>query len=83
MKVVHFEYTRKDGEETKPQVMVLREDKTYMSGIDITKLKPEDVTDMFNIQREYEGRMKKYIDAAYRKYLKPQAKIISESKGDQ
>lgn len=83
MKVVHFEYTKKNGEQTEPQVMVLREDDDYMAGIDITKLSPEEALDVFNLQRDYEERMKKYIDTAYRKYLKPQAKVISESKGDQ
>jgi len=81
MKIKHFMYEKSDGDESERQVMVLHENKAYLEGIDITKLTPQEVLQLFSIQREYEAKIGPFIKKAYRRFNQDNIKkILAETK---
>ena len=71
MKFKSFTYVKKKDKETKRYLVLLtREDQTHFGGIDLTKLEDEDIKILLDIQKEYETKMKPFVEKAYRLYIK-------------
>jgi 2-oxo-4-hydroxy-4-carboxy--5-ureidoimidazoline (OHCU) decarboxylase len=69
MELRGFNYKKKNGEERKVNVMVLNEQQDSIAGIDVTRLTEKEGQEVFNIQKEYEEKLKPFMKA-YRKFLK-------------
>jgi len=80
MKIKDFNYVKKNGDETKPKVLILHEDNTYMQGIDFKKLTDNEIQTVTEIQQNYEDTIKPFINKAYRRYFKD--KINREGAAD-
>lgn len=71
MKFKSFTYKKKKDNETKNYlVLITKEDDTHLGGIDLTKLEEKEIQILVDIQKEYESKMKPFIEKAYRMYIK-------------
>jgi len=69
MKIKEIKYRKKDGEEIKDyNLLVLKEDKEYIAGIDLNKLNEEETAKIKSIQEEYEEKLKPFMKA-YRNFI--------------
>lgn len=69
MKLKEFTYKKKDGKISDYNLMILNETPDHMMGIDLNKLSEEEVSEIKNIQEEYEKKIKPYMKA-YRNFIK-------------
>ena len=78
MKIKEFRYKKDDDFEDR-KLFVLYEDKEYLKGIDLEKLKDSEVKILETIQQEYEEKIKPFYKA-YRQFKKDKMEenIINE-----
>jgi len=71
MRFKNFTYTKKkDGETKNYLVMILNTDAEHIGGIDLGKLEDKEITEVIEIQKQYEKSLRPFIEKAYRLYLK-------------
>ena len=69
MKIKDFKYKKKDSDEIKDyNLLILKEDKEHVSGIDLNKLDKEEIAKIKSIQEEYEEKLKPFMKA-FRTFL--------------
>jgi len=78
MKIFEFDYTKKDGEKSKRKVMILHDSDGWIDTIDLTNLSSEEQEDLKKIQLEYEGKIKPFVEKAFRKFNKSGMTILHE-----
>jgi hypothetical protein len=77
MKFKNFTYTKKkDGETKNYLVMILNEDTNHFGGIDLTKLNEKEISEIVEIQKQYEKAIRPFEEKAYRLFLK--GNIVNE-----
>ena len=79
MKIVEFEYEKKDGTKSIKRVLTLHKNETYMNGIDMTYLSEDEKKKLIKLQEVYEAELKQF-NKAYRKYFVNNMKILNEEK---
>jgi hypothetical protein len=71
MQFKNFNYTKKkDGETKKYLILLLNEGQEHFGGIELSLLEGDEITKVFNIQKEYETAIKPYVEKAYRQFIK-------------
>ena len=79
MKIKNFDYVKANGEEKKPELLIIHENKDLVEGIDLTKLSEDEQKSVKMIRYAYESRMKTFMKA-YRRYTKSNiTKVTGES----
>lgn len=78
MKIFEFDYTKKDGEKSTRKVMALHASDGWVDAIDLTKLSLEEYENLKQIQLEYEGKIKPFIEKAFRRFNKSNMVILHE-----
>ncbi len=78
MKIFEFDYTKKDGEKSTRKVMALHASDGWVDAIDLTKLSQNEQEDLKQIQLEYEGKIKPFIEKAFRRFNKSNMTILHE-----
>lgn len=68
MKIKEFKYIKKN-EIKYYKLLILNENNTHIAGIDLNKLNEEEQTKIIEIQKEYEEKLKPYMNS-YRQYIK-------------
>lgn len=74
MKIVEFEYEKKDGTKSNKEVLILNKSEKYTDGIDMTYLNEDEKSNLIKLQENYETEIKKF-NKAYRKYFNEKMKI--------
>lgn len=69
MKIKEFNYKKKNGEVNDYSLLILNETNTHISGIDLNKLKEDEVLELKKIQEEYENKLAAYMKS-YRSFIK-------------
>lgn len=78
MKLKEFNYTKKNGEMTIRNVLVLRKLDNYEDCIDFGHLSEQEMKDVFTIQSEYEYKMAPYMKRAFRRFSTDGMEILNE-----
>lgn len=77
MKIINFEYEKKDGTKSVKKVLSLHKDEKYTDGIDLTYLSEDEQSKLLELQEKYEAELKQY-NKAYRKYFNDKMKVLNE-----
>ncbi len=71
MKFKNFKYTKKKDGETKDYlILTLNERENDFSGIELNQLEDKEIEQLIDIQKDYDIKMKPFVEKAFRKYLK-------------
>ena len=71
MKINEFTYSKKNGETKQYEVLMLNDCDDRFSGISMKELAQEQKDELFEIQKEYEIKLGKFM-GNYRQFLKSQ-----------
>ena len=69
MKINEFTYSKKTGETKDYEVLILNESEEYVSGISIKELPEDEKDELFEIQKEYEMKLGKFM-GNYRQFIR-------------
>lgn len=82
MKIKEFNYTKKNGEQTKRVVMPLITRESYEDTIDFSHLTKDEAREVMDIQMQYEIAMAPYKKKAFRRFSVDGMEILREEKFD-
>lgn len=80
MKILEFDYTKKDGEKTHRNVMVINEKDNYIDAIDYGYLSPTEITRVEELKAKFERDMKPFSDKAFRRFSRDGIDNLEEQK---
>jgi hypothetical protein len=69
MRIQKFQYEKKLGEVSEREILLLHSTNEFAEGIDLSKLSEDEKKELFAVQREYETKLKPFINSAYRRFL--------------
>ena len=69
MKKKEFKYKKKSGETNEYNLLVLNENSTHISGIDLSKLDNQKKQELEKIQLEYEEKLSPFMNS-FRNFIK-------------
>jgi len=80
MKIYEFDYTKKDGEKTHREVMILNEKENYIDALDFGHLSKLEASRVAEIQEKYTQDMKPFVEKAFRRFSKDGITDLKEEK---
>lgn len=70
MKILNFNYTKKSGEESERNVLVMTENKEYIDALDFNYLSAKEQEEVKELYQEYESKLKPFLEKSFRRFSK-------------
>ena len=68
MKVVEFDYTKKNEEKSHRKILILQEKDSYVDGIDYNYLSLVEAKKVEEIKKKFEEELKPFTEKAFRRF---------------
>ena len=82
MKVIKFDYTKKNSDKSERKVMILQEKDSYLDGIDYNYLSATEITRVEELKKKFEQDLKPFTEKAFRRFSISGMSNIEEDKSN-